>query len=138
MRDSPDRWIVPAKAVRPGETCDVRARRFTPAGSSTTPCRNILTGGGASRPASISLGRTSRLPIQAKPLGPQALYLVLESIHFLRASRIPGFWRIGLAQLFECLLDREFRCFSHGNLISEPTRIISSIECEAYYLNSEL
>ena len=63
---------------------------------------------------SIALGRTSLMPVQTKSLRSQPLYLVIECVHFLCASRGPGFRRIGGAQFFQRFLDREFRCFGHG------------------------
>jgi hypothetical protein len=63
---------------------------------------------------SITLCRASRVPVQAKSLRPQALYFLIESVHFLSASRVLGFRRIGGAQFFQRLLDGEFGCFGHG------------------------
>jgi hypothetical protein len=54
------------------------------------------------------------VPVQAKSLRPQAPNFFIERVHFLSASRVPGFWRIGGAQLFQRLLDGEFGCFGHG------------------------
>jgi hypothetical protein len=68
---------------------------------------------------SITLGRTSLVPVQAKSLRSHALYLVIKGVHVLSVPLIPGFRRIGAAQFFQRLLDREFGCFGHGNLISK-------------------
>jgi hypothetical protein len=63
---------------------------------------------------SITLSRTSLVPVEAESLGSHALYLVIERVHFLSASRVLGLGRIGAAQFFQRFLDREFRCFCHG------------------------
>jgi hypothetical protein len=64
--------------------------------------------------ASITLGRTSWVPLQAESLRPQALYLVTKRVHFLSESRVLGFPRIGAAQFFQRFFNGEFGCFSHG------------------------
>lgn len=64
--------------------------------------------------ASITLGRTSRGPLQAESLRSHAIYLVSKRVNFLSALRFFGFPRIGAAQLFQRFLDGEFGCFSHG------------------------
>jgi Ca2+:H+ antiporter len=72
---------------------------------------------------SITLGRTSLVPVQAKSLRSHALYLVIECVHFLSASRVLGFRRIGGAQFFQRFLDREFRCFGHGKPRIQARRV---------------
>jgi hypothetical protein len=64
--------------------------------------------------ASITLSRTSWVPLQAESLGSQALYLVTKRFNFLSESRFLGFPRIGAAQFFQRFLNGEFGCFSHG------------------------
>lgn len=88
----------------------------------------------ASRSTSILLRRTPRLPVQAKSLRPQALYLVVERVHFLISSYVSGFRRIGAAQFFERFLDREFWCFSHGKPQIRAMSVTSSIDRETYFL----
>jgi hypothetical protein len=63
------------------------------------------------------------MPVQAKSLRSQALYFFIESVHFLGASRVLGFRRIGGAQFFQRLLDGEFRCFGHGKPHIQAKRI---------------
>jgi len=63
---------------------------------------------------SITLGRTSLVPVQAKSLRSHAFDLVIEGVHLLRAPRIPGFRRIGAPQFFQRFLDGEFWGFGHG------------------------
>lgn len=53
------------------------------------------------------------MPVEAKSLRSQTLYLVIECFHFLGASRIFGLRLIGGAYFFERFLDRKFRCFGH-------------------------
>jgi hypothetical protein len=62
---------------------------------------------------SITLSRTSRVPLQAKSLRSQALDLVTKRVNFLRASRALRFRRIRATQFFQRLLDGEFGCFGH-------------------------
>jgi hypothetical protein len=64
--------------------------------------------------------RTSLVPLQAVSLRSQALYLVIECFHFLGASRVLGFRRIGGAHLFQRFLDGEFGCFGHGEPHIQP------------------
>jgi hypothetical protein len=63
---------------------------------------------------SITLGRTSLVPVQSKSLRSQALYLVTKCIHVIGALRAFGLWCIGAAQFFQRFLDGEFGCFGHG------------------------
>jgi len=63
---------------------------------------------------SISLGRTSLVPVQAKSLRSHALDLVIKGVHLLGVPRVPGFRRIGAAQFFQRFLDGEFWGFDHG------------------------
>jgi hypothetical protein len=63
---------------------------------------------------SITIGRTSWVPLQAESLRPQALYLVTKRVNFLSESRVLGFPRIGAAQFFQRFFNGEFGCFSHG------------------------
>jgi hypothetical protein len=62
---------------------------------------------------SITLGRTSLVPVQAKSLRSHAFDLVIEDVHLLGAPRVPGFQRIGAAQFFQRFLDGEFWGFGH-------------------------
>jgi hypothetical protein len=64
--------------------------------------------------ASITLSRTSWVPLQAESLRSQALYLVSKRVNFLSESRVLRFPRIGAAQFFQRFLNGEFGCFSHG------------------------
>lgn len=50
---------------------------------------------GRSMTISITLGRTPLMPVEAKSLRSQALYLIIECVHFLSASRVLGFLRFG-------------------------------------------
>jgi hypothetical protein len=67
---------------------------------------------------SITLGRTSLVPVQAKSLRFHAPYLVIESVHILGASCVP-IRCIGGAQFFH----REFRCFGHGKPRIQARRV---------------
>jgi hypothetical protein len=87
---------------------------------------------------SITLGRTSLVLVQAKPLRSHALYLVIKGIHLLGAPLIPGFRRIGAAQFFQRFLDREFGCFGHGKPHFQAKRVQPLISLEGRQLAAEL
>ena len=72
---------------------------------------------------SITFGRTSLVPIQAKSLRAHALDLVIKRFHFLSALRALGFRRIGGAQFFQRFLDGEFWGFGHGKPHIQAKRI---------------
>ena len=67
-----------------------------------------------SKMISITVSRTSALPIQTESLRSHALYLLIEHVHFIRAPFVPGLGCIGAAQFFQRFLDGEFGCFGHG------------------------
>jgi hypothetical protein len=86
-----------------------------------TPDTNHRNNGGSWRARfctglarSITLGRTSLVPVQAKSLRSHAFDLVIKGVHLLCAPRLPGFRRIGAPQFFQRFLDGEFWGFGHG------------------------
>jgi hypothetical protein len=72
--------------------------------------------------ASITLSRTWLVPFKAKSLRSQALYLFIKRLNFLSVSCALGFRRIGAAQFFQCFLNGEFGCLSHGNPRIQATK----------------
>ena len=69
----------------------------------------------------IPLGGAALVSIQAKSLRSQALHLVFKRFSFLSQSCVLGFFRIGGAQFFQGLFNRELGCFSHGKTHIQET-----------------
>jgi hypothetical protein len=57
------------------------------------------------------------VPLKAASCHSQALRLLVQRANFLVEPRHPRSWRVGFAQLIECLADGEFIYFSHRKIL---------------------